>query len=146
MKSILLALLLSVTVLQSQVISNLVYSAPGVRIYALIIFTDTNFAYQPLPTPPVDSPVVPPVVPTNAVTNVVVKINTNSTVYRLEEKVKQEEIRIQKFWGDLPAYYVSNSDGGNNLDRLMVMWEQKNSAVSNLNVLKLQLEQLKKQK
>lgn len=142
MKSILLALLLSVTALQAQVISNLVYSAPGVRIYVVTIFTDTNFMYQPPPTPPINPAITPPIVATNTT----VKVNTNSPVYRLEERIKQEEIRIQKFWGDLPVYYAGNSDGETNssLDRLMVMWEQKNLAVSNLNVLKLQLEQLKK--
>ena len=143
MKSILIALLLSTaTMFADMTVSNLVYSAPGVRIYVLTIFTDTNFLYQPAITPPVNPVIMPPIVETNTL----VKANTNSPVYRLEEKIKQEETRIQKFWGDLPVYYAGNSDGETNssLNRLMEMWEQKNQAVSNLNILKLQLEQLKK--
>jgi len=145
MKSILIVLLLSTaTLFADMTVSNLVYSAPGVRIYVMTIFTDTNFMYQPPPTPPINPAIIPPIV----TTNIIVKVNTNSLVYQLEEKVKQEEIRIQKFWGDLPAYYASDSSeqSTNSLDRLISSWDQKNQAVSNLNVLKLQLEQLKKSK
>jgi hypothetical protein len=140
MKSILLSLLLlTSTLCSAEVLSNLVYTAPGVRIYVVTIITDINVVSQPVIT---NTPTV--VVPTN---NVVVNEDTNSTIYQLRAKIKLEEAKIRE-WNSWPQYYVDNSSpqAKSNLDRLLEIWEQKNKSVSNLNVLKLQLEKLNEPK
>lgn len=130
MKSIILSLLLTTsTLFSSQVVSNLVYSAPGVKIYVVTIITDTtNVVSQPVVVPPTQKKAV-----------------TNPCIDRLKAQIQKEEKRIHEDYDGLNTTFadISSPQSDYALRRLQEMWVEKNTAVSNLNVLKLKLQRLK---
>jgi len=132
MKLILTTILLSaLTLFANTTISNLVYSAPGVKIYVVTVITDVNPTYR-LPAP-------------FAITNRVISKETNSLISTLEKKIIAEEDNIKNL-SDLPVYYsdFSSPQSEYNINKLNELWLKRNQSISNYNVMKLQLEKLKK--
>ena len=132
MKSILTALFISIsTLFANTTISNLVYSAPGVKIYVVTVITDVNLIHQPLSL--------------STITNKVISKETNSLISTLEKKIIVEEDNIKNL-SDLPVYYsdFSSPQSEYNINKLNELWLERNRSISNCNVMKLQLEKLKK--